>query len=106
MMKPRSKKIQPDEPVELLLTERQRHLILEHTLAEPDLTKKLEIAETRGERIAGMYTLDDLDHLSEWVAAAANHCEDPRLRKQLDHLFGLIRTTLESYDDGQWPNPL
>ena len=100
----REKKIGFDEAVELLLSERERELILEHTFADPKLTNKLDIAETRGKKIVAKYTLDDLDQLSEFVAAEANHCDNKKLQKELYALFDRIRQQLESYDDGQWPN--
>ena len=100
----RERKVQFNEPVELVLTEREKQLIVEHTFADPDLTKKLEIAETRGSKIVARYTLDDLDQLAEFVAAEANHCKDKKLQKELYALFDRIRTELESYDDGEWPN--
>ena len=101
----RAKKIELNQPVELVLTTREKTLILEHTFADPELTDKLKIAETRGKKIVTKYTLDDLDQLSEFVAAEANHCEDKKLEKELDALFSKIRTELESYDDGEWPTP-
>ena len=84
---------------------REKSLIIDHTFADPDLTAKLEITETRAKKIVAKYTLDELDELAGFVAAEANHCKDKKREKELDALFGRIRTTLESYDDGEWPNP-
>ncbi len=40
-----------------------------------------------------------LDELGGFVAAEANHTKDKKLRKELDHLFDRIQTTLDSYTD-------
>ena len=95
-----TKKIQYDQPVELLLTPRQKELIIEHAFADPELTAKLEIAETRGKKIVANYTLDDLDQLSEFVAAEANHCEDKKLKRELGALFSEIRIELDRSSRG------
>ena len=95
-------KIEPDSPVEVLLTPRERDLVIEETFAGPNLTKRLKLASVAGEKLAVRYTLDDLDELVGYIAAAANHTEDAKLRKALDALFVRLSKEMESYDDGSW----
>ena len=92
-------RIKPDENVPLKLNERERELILEHTLADDELTNRLRVVPKKGQRPIFRFTLDDLDELGEFVAAKANHTKDKKLRKELDHLFDRIQTTLDSYTD-------
>ena len=67
-----------------------------------DLTNRLSIAPTKGTRLVANFTLDDLDELLGYIAAEANHCKDAKLEKQLDKLWGRLKKTMESYDDGEW----
>lgn len=93
-------RIQPNEKVLLELNERERELILEHTLADEELTNRLRVVPRKGERPVFRFTLDDLDELGGFVAAEANQTKDKKLRKELDHLFDRIQTTLDGYTDG------
>lgn len=85
-------KIEPDSPVEVLFTPRERDLVVEETFAGPNLTKRLKLAVR--------YTFDDLDELVGYVAAAANHTRDEALQDELDELFERLKDVMESYDDG------
>lgn len=96
------KKIRYGEPMEVPFTQRERSLILEHTFAGPNLTDRLRIASTQGTKLLAKFTLDDLDELLGYIAAEANHSEDPKLQKQLDRLYNRLKTKMESYDDGEW----
>jgi hypothetical protein len=95
-------KIEPDSPVEVLFSPRERDLVIEETFAGPNLTKRLRLARVVGPRLAVGYTLDDLDELVGYVAAAANHTEDEALRDELDALYARLQEEMESYDDGSW----
>jgi len=96
------KKIKYGEPVDVSFTQEERTLILEYTLAGPDLTDRLRIASTRQKKLVVKFTLDDLDELLGYIAAEANHSEDPKLQKWLDSLHDQLETKMESYDDGEW----
>ncbi len=98
----KQKKIHYDEPVEVSFTQGERTLILEHTFAGPDVTDRLRIASTQGCQLVAKFTLDDLDELLGYIAAEANHADDLKLQKQLDGLHGRLKSTMESYDDGEW----
>jgi len=98
----RRKKIRPGEAVEVGFSVRERALVLDHTLAGPDVTERLKIAEVRGSKLVAQFTLDDLDELIGYIAAEANHTSDRRLQSALDRLYDRLKATMESYDDGQW----
>lgn len=80
--------------IECELSDRERTLILDHTFAGPNLTDKLENAETRGGKLIVKYSLDELDELLGYIAAEANHTENEKLERDLDRLYG----RLEEYE--------
>ena len=86
--------------IEVLLSHAERDLILEHTFAGPNLTARMQMASVKGTRLAIDYTLDDLDELLGYIAAEANHAENPNLVKQLDKLWDRLNKKMEAYDDG------
>lgn len=92
-------RIKPDERVPLELSQRERELILEHTLADNELTNRLRVLPNKGQRPIFRFTLDDLDELGGFVAAEANHTKNKKLRTELDRLFDRIQSTLDSYND-------
>jgi len=68
-------------------TAAERDLIINDTFAGPDLTKRFETAEIKGKHLIVKYSLDELEDLSGYIAAEANHTEDKKLEKKLDRLF-------------------
>jgi hypothetical protein len=95
------KRIRPDEKVPLDLNDRERELILQHTFADDDLTRRLRIVPRAGESAVYRFTLGELDDLAGYVAAEANHAKDKKLKKHLAGLFDRIQTLLESYTDAE-----
>jgi len=75
------KKIKYGEAVDVSFTQEERTLILEYTLAGPDLTDRLRVASIQGRKLVAKFTLDDLDELLGYIAAEANHSEDPKLQR-------------------------
>ncbi len=92
-------KIGVDEKVAVELTLEQRDLILNHTLADPDLTAALGLIAVTGKRIVVGYTLSDIEELMGFVAAEANHTKDRKLERKLDELWGYLRTFEDQYED-------
>lgn len=92
----RRKKILPGTKVPVRLSIRQRDLIRDHTFYDPDFAN---IALVDGKGIRLNLTLDDIEEIQGYIAAAANHCEDPKLQKQLYALFDKFQGFLDSYDD-------
>lgn len=96
---PQRKRIRPEEMLPLDLDDRERELILQHTFAGEDLTRRLRVVSRGGKPATCRYTLGELDDLAGHVAAAANHAKDKRLKKHLSSLFGRIEMVLASYTD-------
>ena len=84
--------------IEIKFTLIERDLIIDHTLAGPDLTKRLQIAEIKGKHLIVKYSTYDLDELIGFVAAEANHTDDKKLQKKLDKLFDKLSRILEKYE--------
>ena len=78
---------------------RERELILNHSLAEPELTDRLRVVPTPGESPIYRFTLDDLDELAGYVAAEANHAKDKKLQKEWDRLCARLADILDFYTD-------
>ena len=68
----------------------------------PEVTGPLQMAVVKGEKLVVKLTLDDLEEIIGYIAAEANHTDDRKLQKELDHLNEQLQTTMESYDDGMW----
>ena len=74
-------------------------MILRHTFAGDQLTRWLRIVSRAGESADCRFTLDELDELARYVAAAANHTNDKKLKKHLAALFDRVCAVLASYTD-------
>lgn len=99
-------KIGEDEPVEVPFSVRERTLILDHTFADPKLTDRLGKAIERRGKLHAPFTLYDIEELSGYVAAEANHTKDKRLQRELQGLFERLAALMEQYDDGNWQSNL
>lgn len=82
---------------------RHRELLLEHTLADPEYAERLQ-PPPRGTGLVGRYTLDDLEDILGYVAAAANHTEDESLQTELDALFEKLLAIQGAYEDNARPD--
>lgn len=83
----------------LELTDRERELILKHSIAPDELTGKLIIVPEPGKPTVARYTLDDLDDLAGYVAAESNHAKNRKLHKEWEGIYVKIAAILESYTD-------
>jgi hypothetical protein len=93
--------IQPGDTVEVRLSLRDRVLLLEHTVADPEYAERLQPTAT-GTEVVGRYTLEDLEDILGYVDAEANHTEDERLQRELDVLHDKLLAIQCAYDDGGW----
>ncbi|MBN1221832.1 MAG: hypothetical protein JXB23_01195 [Candidatus Aminicenantes bacterium] len=84
-------------PVRLHVEERD--LILNETLAGPDLTAKLETAKSVSDAIVVYYSTEELDGLIGYIAAEANHNPRKKIRERLDALCDSLEDLLDSYMD-------
>ncbi len=97
----RRKKISENTRVPVVLTARERQLILEHTFAGEELLAPLRELPKSGEQVAH-YTLYDLEELQGFVAAEANHTSVRKIESGLSALHDHLQQEMEKYDDGNW----
>ena len=91
------KYIQPGEKVALRLTAPERMLVLECVNFLDD-NCLLVIAGTPVSKPV-MMTLDEIDDLSGYIAAEANHCDDKKKQKKLDAVFDKALKLLDRYTE-------
>jgi len=95
------KKIGPDDPLPLTLSERERQIIREETVAGPELTARFDGAPRRGTAMTVDFSLDELDALLRCVLAEIEPCDDPALRQELITLSRRVQRTIDDYETSQ-----
>ncbi len=90
------KKIPYGTKLPVKLTLRERDLIRNETLCNPDFAK---FAVIDGKGIKIDLSLDDIEEMQGYIAAEANHTENKKLQKELDRLFKKFQVYLDTYDD-------
>jgi Plasmid pRiA4b ORF-3-like protein len=93
------KRIAPGSTLLLELNERERELILEHSFADDDLTRRLRLVPQPGKRPVYRFTLGELDELGGCVAFEANHAKQSKLKKEWERLFDKITAILNTHTD-------
>lgn len=78
------------------LTVRERDLIRDETFCDPAFAK---CATVVGTGIRMDLSLDEIEEIQGYVAAAANHTNNSNLRNELDRLFDKLQVFLDTYDD-------
>ena len=73
--------------IRVRLSRRDRDLILKHTFIGGDVEERIRVARANGTAIMVDLTPDDIDELLGYVAAEANHSEQPVIRRQLYALY-------------------
>jgi len=81
--------------VVIKFTQEERDLIIDHTFADPDLTKRLQIAEIKGKYLIVKYSSYDLEELVGFIAAEANHADNKKIGKKLDRLYDRLTGILD-----------
>ncbi|GEM_PF-6916991 len=94
------KRIAARTTLPLELTDRERELILKHSFAPDDLTRKLRIVPPPGKPAVVRYNLDDLEDLAGYVASESNHAKDRKLHREWERIYVKIAAILEAYTDG------
>jgi hypothetical protein len=79
-----------------LQTLRERDLVRDETFYDPSFAN-LAVADSKGIKID--LSLDDIEDLQGYVAAAANHTKKLKLQKELDCIFDKLQVYLDIYDD-------
>jgi hypothetical protein len=90
------KKIPYGTKLPVKLTLRERDLIRNETLCDPDFAK---FSAVEGKGIKVDMSLDDIEEIQGYIAAEANHTENKKLQRDLDRLFDKLQVYLDSYDD-------
>jgi repressor LexA len=99
----RRKRIRPGQLVDVRLTPQERDLIVERTLIDDEMEARLVAAMARGSNLVVQLTLDDVDDLAGHVAAAANHCSEPRVRRVLDAVCDRLASIEDARTDQERP---
>lgn len=97
---PSRKKIKPDEKLSLTLSKREQQLLLDSDIClPPDFENRIRLAIVGKPCLSVRLTLDDLDELGGYIAAAANHAEIIKRQKELYRINSRIQELLETYTD-------
>jgi repressor LexA len=99
----RRKRIKPGQLVDVRLTPQERDLILERTLIDNEMERLLRGATPRGSNVVVRLTLDDVADLAGHVAAEANHCSEPRVRRALDAVYDRLASIEHTFTDEEGP---
>ena len=90
------KKIPEGTPLPVCLSSAERRLIREHTFYDPQFCN--DVGDDAGSITLKM-DLDTIEDLQGYVAAEANHTEDPKIEQRLDRLFEKLQGFFDKYDD-------
>lgn len=93
------KRIKPDDRIPFALTKRERDRLLELTFVDPEIERRLRVAEIAGTQLVVGLTLEDADELAGSVAADANHCEDTKRQRALDAVYKRLAKVEREYTD-------
>lgn len=95
----RRKRIKPDDRIPFTLSASERDLLLDVTLVDPEIERRLRVAATSGTQLVVDLTLEDSDDLAGSVAAEANHTPDAKKRLSLDRIFDRLTRMEHEYTD-------
>jgi len=91
------KKIAYGERVPVRISVAEGKLIKEHTYVGRDVHDHIDQATASGSRLVMMLSLDEVEDLDGFVAAASNHCDDSKLEARLDRVFDKLGSILDRY---------
>jgi repressor LexA len=95
----RPKRIKPEQRLDFRLTPQERDLIIERTFIDAEMEERLRAAPPFGSRLIVQLTLDDMDDLAGHVAAEANHCAEPRVRRALEAVYDRLANIEARFTD-------
>jgi repressor LexA len=93
------KHVTPGTRLSFRCSVRERDLILERALLDPEIEACLCAAAPAGSRLLVELTLDDIDDLLGCTAAEANHCDDPKVRSVLHATCDRLSQLLDQFTD-------
>ena len=94
-MRSKRKPIPKGSTLPVLLTKRNILDIREYTLASP-VFLRAGVVERNGS-LRFNWSLEDIEIIQGYVAAAANHSEDSKLGRRLELIYSKLGVFLESY---------
>jgi hypothetical protein len=103
---PQPKRIEPGERITVALTRRERDLIVDRTFIGSELENRLRLATVSGSHLLAGLTLDEIDELAGFIAFEANHCDDPKIRRSLDTVYGRLEQLESRYTDQEPAQPV
>ncbi len=80
----------PNGLIPLALSLKDRDIILSNVLADKNLYDRIQNAIPKGTHIAPEFTIEEIELLTDHVAAAANHSKDKKIEKTLDKLYNKV----------------
>lgn len=92
----KQKKIPYGTKIPVALTLHERDIIRDETFCDPNFAR---LAVVEGKRIKVELSLDEIEEIQGYIAAAANHTKNKKLQKELDRLFEKFQVLLDTYDD-------
>jgi hypothetical protein len=99
VMKP--KKIPHRTKLPVILTPKERDIIRDKTLGDPDFGN---IGIVEGKNIKIMMSLDEIEDIQGYLAAEANHTKNKILQREVDRIFEKFQVFLDQYDDQETEN--
>jgi repressor LexA len=93
------KNIEPGRRLPVKLSTRERDLVVERALLDPEIEAELRQAVPIGSKLLVNLNLDDIDDLLGCVSAEANHCDDGKVQRVLDALGNRLAALLEQFTD-------
>ena len=91
--------IKPGTRLPVQLSVRERDLVVDRALLDPDIETQLRQAPSAGSKLVVNLNLDDIDDLVGCVAAEANHCDDAKVQKVLDAVCDRLAGVLDHFTD-------
>ena len=95
MTMPTRKRTKRADTIPLKLNKRERELIINKPFAGPDLTDRLRLTPVSGTDPIFRFTLEELEEVTGFVAAEANHAKSKKLQNELDRLCNRIENILQ-----------
>lgn len=88
-----------EERIPVAISLEERRLLIEQSLADPELVDRLRLSEIRDGELRVGYTLSELEELQGYIAAEANHTSDATFKSKLLALWKKLRAYEDLYEN-------
>jgi hypothetical protein len=82
----------PNGLIPLVISLKDRYIILKNVLLDKNLQDRIQNAIPKGTHIAPEFTIEEIELLTDHVSAAANHVKDKKIKKTLDKVYNNLDT--------------